>query len=165
MLARKRGTVRGALRPHRRGPSARACGGLARRLKVRAAVVRSSSSGSGAVEADDGPESRGRHESREDGGIGRRAGFRFQWGYSCAGSSPALRTQRKSFAKRGHGSEVDAKIVPRIEGGVCANCPLDRVDAALARALVLAAEAGEWGVVAQLALELEREADAIARRA
>lgn len=30
--------------------------------------------------------------SREDGGIGRRAGFRFQWGNSRGGSSPLLRT-------------------------------------------------------------------------
>ena len=30
--------------------------------------------------------------SREDGGIGRRAGFRFQWGNSREGSSPFLRT-------------------------------------------------------------------------
>src|SRR5690606_41390623 len=31
--------------------------------------------------------------SREGGGIGRRAGFRFQWGNSCEGSSPSLRTE------------------------------------------------------------------------
>ncbi len=32
---------------------------------------------------------------REGGGIGRRAGFRFQWPQGCAGSSPALRTARR----------------------------------------------------------------------
>lgn len=30
--------------------------------------------------------------AREGGGIGRRAGFRFQWGNSCTGSTPVLRT-------------------------------------------------------------------------
>src|SRR4051812_43087970 len=34
---------------------------------------------------------------REDGGIGRRAGFRFQWGNSRGGSSPPLRTSSESL--------------------------------------------------------------------
>ena len=46
--------------------------------------------------------------SSEDGGIGRRAGFRFQWGNSRGGSSPPLRTQlndRRAAMSRAHRRE------------------------------------------------------------
>src|SRR4051812_4864869 len=54
----------------------------------------------------------GRQQVREAGGIGRRAGFRFQWGNSRGGSSPPLRTSGIGSGNRQGGVAVDERAAP-----------------------------------------------------